>query len=85
MKLCFFLISLIGHGYWILAENRPEHVGKCDTKCGAILFAEHDRTPCINNIQFNTWDESKNDWKFDQDLSDRYIATEGMISYHGYH
>ena len=40
---------------------------------------------CINNIQFNTWDESKNDWKFDQDLSDRYIATEGMISYHGYH
>ena len=55
-------ISLIGHGYWILAENRPEHSGKCDTKCGAILYAEHDRSECINNMEFKLWDNGQNQW-----------------------
>lgn len=62
MKLCFHLISLIGHGYWIVAENRPEFADKCDTKCGAIVFAEHDRSACVNDMRFKTWNQATSSW-----------------------
>lgn len=59
-KLCFYLGSLIGHGYWIVMENLEEQIGMCDLTCGAIIYADHTYTErCVVGTIFNRWNEDK--------------------------
>ena len=65
-KLCFYLGSTVGHGYWMIIENRDDTMHKCDLDCGAISYANHDRTrqiQCVFDSVFNIFDEQTQSWK----------------------